>query len=135
MLMFSVFSFFFSSRRLHTSCALVSGVQTCALPISSNRAVRASQGDLTRRARLACGHSPIFEGMCGPSCHRSHICHHAPRGDRAVRPALPRAGHFPDRTATRSEEHTSELQSLMRISYAVFRFKKTTIKTSIYTYT
>src|SRR3546814_15633840 len=24
---------FFSSRRLHTSCALVTGVQTCALPI------------------------------------------------------------------------------------------------------
>src|SRR3546814_2825298 len=28
------------------------------------------------------------------------------------------------RTAYRSEEHTSELQSLMRISYAVFCFKK-----------
>src|SRR3546814_6765200 len=27
-------------------------------------------------------------------------------------------------TATRSEEHTSELQSLMRISYAVFCLKK-----------
>src|SRR3546814_4858194 len=26
-------SFFISSRRLHTSCALVTGVQTCALPI------------------------------------------------------------------------------------------------------
>src|SRR3546814_1761277 len=26
-------SFFFSSRRRHTSCALVTGVQTCALPI------------------------------------------------------------------------------------------------------
>src|SRR3546814_4104386 len=25
---------FFSSRRLHTRCALVTGVQTCALPIS-----------------------------------------------------------------------------------------------------
>src|SRR3546814_3770590 len=25
--------FFFSSRRLHTRCALVTGVQTCALPI------------------------------------------------------------------------------------------------------
>src|SRR3546814_6453845 len=25
---------FFSSRRRHTSCALVTGVQTCALPIS-----------------------------------------------------------------------------------------------------
>src|SRR3546814_9115901 len=28
------------------------------------------------------------------------------------------------RTASRSEEHTSELQSLMRISYAVFCLKK-----------
>src|SRR3546814_8885344 len=35
----------------------------------------------------------------------------------------------PDQTATiamRSEEHTSELQSLMRISYAVFCLKKKT---------
>src|SRR3546814_1140997 len=31
-LLFVVF-FFFSSRRRHTSCALVTGVQTCALPI------------------------------------------------------------------------------------------------------
>src|SRR3546814_5868860 len=29
--------FFFSSRRRHTSCALVTGVQTCALPISPGR--------------------------------------------------------------------------------------------------
>src|SRR3546814_11235212 len=28
-------SFFFSSRRRHTRCALVTGVQTCALPIST----------------------------------------------------------------------------------------------------
>src|SRR3546814_4403005 len=28
-----VLFFFFSSRRRHTSCALVTGVQTCALPI------------------------------------------------------------------------------------------------------
>src|SRR3546814_5323799 len=27
-------AFFFSSRRRHTRCALVTGVQTCALPIS-----------------------------------------------------------------------------------------------------
>src|SRR3546814_6666755 len=32
-------------------------------------------------------------------------------------------------TAPRSEEHTSELQSLMRISYAVFCLKKKTQKT------
>src|SRR3546814_5225342 len=30
----SLFFFFFSSRRRHTRCALVTGVQTCALPIS-----------------------------------------------------------------------------------------------------
>src|SRR3546814_8458083 len=31
---FVFFCFFFSSRRRHTRCALVTGVQTCALPIS-----------------------------------------------------------------------------------------------------
>src|SRR3546814_3133536 len=31
---FFIFVFFFSSRRRHTRCALVTGVQTCALPIS-----------------------------------------------------------------------------------------------------
>src|SRR3546814_2879696 len=43
-----------------------------------------------------------------------------------VRGCLPRArtGTRPFATS-RSEEHTSELQSLMRISYAVFRLKKT----------
>src|SRR3546814_1824468 len=30
-----VYGVFFSSRRRHTRCALVTGVQTCALPISS----------------------------------------------------------------------------------------------------
>src|SRR3546814_3453696 len=35
--------FFFSSRRRHTRCALVTGVQTCALPIST-----ASPGGTTR---------------------------------------------------------------------------------------
>src|SRR3546814_525814 len=32
--------FFFSSRRRHTRCALVTGVQTCALPISTRHALR-----------------------------------------------------------------------------------------------
>src|SRR3546814_4228899 len=34
--MFMVFYVFFSSRRRHTRCALVTGVQTCALPICFN---------------------------------------------------------------------------------------------------
>src|SRR3546814_7054708 len=33
--MFLLVLFFFSSRRRHTRCALVTGVQTCALPIST----------------------------------------------------------------------------------------------------
>src|SRR3546814_1727107 len=32
--------FFFSSRRRHTRCALVTGVQTCALPILAAEALR-----------------------------------------------------------------------------------------------
>src|SRR3546814_9926374 len=42
-------------------------------------------------------------------------------------PEGPRAQGGPG-AARRSEEHTSELQSLMRISYAVFCLKKKTIK-------
>src|SRR3546814_9571358 len=45
-----------------------------------------------------------------------------------IHPELATARRFwpnePDRHGTRSEEHTSELQSLMRISYAVFCLKK-----------
>src|SRR3546814_10646759 len=44
--------------------------------------------------------------------------------DSAVVPPI----HY---SATRSEEHTSELQSLMRISYAVFCLKKKNTKTCI----
>src|SRR3546814_5715318 len=36
-------------------------------------------------------------------------------------------------SSPRSEEHTSELQSLMRISYAVFCLKKKNTKNTIYT--
>src|SRR3546814_6527536 len=41
----------------------------------------------------------------------------------------------PVESAPRSEEHTSELQSLMRISYAVFCLKKKTNKQIQYKYT
>src|SRR3546814_5517982 len=48
-----------------------------------------------------------------------------PQRPRLARLPRRRAGHTPfARAAGRSEEHTSELQSLMRISYAVFCLKK-----------
>src|SRR3546814_8450857 len=46
---------------------------------------------------------------------------------REVAIVQPRASGFVQRTY-RSEEHTSELQSLMRISYAVFRLNKTDLR-------
>src|SRR3546814_3941095 len=52
---------------------------------------------------------------------------------RATSHGAQRLGRF--RTENRSEEHTSELQSLMRISYAVFclKKKKTQINSSSFT--
>src|SRR3546814_7178394 len=41
---FCLFFFFFSSRRRHTRCALVTGVQTCALPIYVSTAVIGTRG-------------------------------------------------------------------------------------------
>src|SRR3546814_2404624 len=40
---------FFSSRRRHTRCALVTGVQTCALPISPNAGKSSLLNALARR--------------------------------------------------------------------------------------
>src|SRR3546814_3954157 len=107
--------FFFSSRRRHTRCALVTGVQTCALPIFSRRRRRLRP---RRRDR-------------GPGRGRgSHLYGRLPLGLAAGQGGLP-AGRTPcpcrrpqDLPDARSEEHTSELQSLMRISYAVFCLKK-----------
>src|SRR3546814_1355149 len=51
--------FFFSSRRRHTRCALVTGVQTCALPICDPDHPRSDPGD--RRFALerpSVGHEP-----------------------------------------------------------------------------
>src|SRR3546814_7074208 len=66
-----------------------------------------------------------------PAVHR--VRHHD-HGDRRAEPhdglelarreAEAAVAHDADHLGRRSEEHTSELQSLMRISYAVFCLKK-----------
>src|SRR3546814_10391473 len=45
-------------------------------------------------------------------------------GIAIIRPGLRDCGHFGRRDVARSEEHTSELKSLMRNSYAVLCLKK-----------
>src|SRR3546814_4156324 len=49
----------------------------------------------------------------------------------ATSPAVQKRNRYSiEKKASRSEEHTSELQSLMRISYAVFCLKKKTTNTT-----
>src|SRR3546814_240362 len=210
--------FFFSSRRRHTSCALVTGVQTCALPIflslsAQSAIVTDPQPPRQLAPKLAARtHSDLKPQLAGATAqdrfhlgialkafrHARHLlperlaarhvagaikpvailgellpAFHEPIGaqvrigpharllayrldHRAAAPrrrlaqqagiALHRLGHIvrssrPERVERlnralerdllmfqhrRSEEHTSELQSLMRISYAVFCLKKKT---------
>src|SRR3546814_3121199 len=107
--MFVAWFFFFTSRRRHTSCALVTGVQTCALPIY--RWPARADGQHQRHAAVAVavrsgrGHARAVRAVQQHQRDGRHRQHGAQASDR-------------------SEEHTSELQSLMRISYAVFCMKK-----------
>src|SRR3546814_4001434 len=126
--------FFFSSRRRHTRCALVTGVQTCALPISKPDPqadnlllMRFQHRDQPLDGSMV-GDRPLYIALCKPSCeqlhgrfHRVVLTVHAgfePRSSKYGAQSIPSA------LGARSEEHTSELQSLMRISYAVFCLKK-----------
>src|SRR3546814_4301733 len=142
-----------SSRRRHTRCALVTGVQTCALPISrgkspfsaevlSSKPMRelvdsmAKENDLvildsppvsivsdaTALAKIAdvtlmvvrWGHTP--RNLVSAAFKRFTAANVSVTGV-----ALPQVDmvRYP-----RSEEHTPELQSLMRISYDVFCLNK-----------
>src|SRR3546814_8994372 len=118
--------FFFSSRRRHTRCALVTGVQTCALPISPefsytlgvNYALETELG--------------LFE-FNATDGYKSHVFWEPnnrlrQEGFHVVNASLT---WKPLDSGFRSEEHTSELQSLMRISYAVFCLKKKNIHSNI----
>src|SRR3546814_10546282 len=55
-----MFVLFRSSRRLHTGCALVTGVQTCALPILSTRSKREGVG----RAHVICLDGDTPAALC-----------------------------------------------------------------------
>src|SRR3546814_7180841 len=129
-----IISLFFSSRRRHTICALVTGVQTCALPIYDEQTSR------QKHFRAFCARSLGKDAWQKKAADHKHCddckttLHH--RFGETTPPRFLRIGsHGPQRKNDRhdckifeeqhrSEEHTSELQSLMRISYAVFCLKK-----------
>src|SRR3546814_2955050 len=78
--------FFVSSRRRHTSCALVTGVQTCALPIfDENGWVRGHGGAAS--LPVGAGLSSIENGVIYQNVnviyhHSDRSCKRASRGGR-----------------------------------------------------
>src|SRR3546814_2409870 len=110
--------FFVSSGRRHTRCALVTGVQTCALPILK---VAMPQ----RRGRALPTNAIRSAGVCRPSqCLPFGLAVIFTADASWAARAVSALGFAALGLRIRSEEHTSELQSLMRISYAVFCLKK-----------
>src|SRR3546814_5405951 len=110
--------FFFSIRRRHTSFALVTGVQTVALPICPRFGEEHHRPDQRTMQQLGRDHvAPPHqvEVVRGPV---DQLAGQRPLAGKA------QAAMRRSEQVRRSEEHTSELQSLMRISYAVFCLKK-----------
>src|SRR3546814_8678043 len=157
--------FVFSSSRRQTRCALVTGVQTCALPIYSVRPdwttiVQRSvpgfyaSGEPTKESAMA--RNATFTPASIDALSKGNL--RDPRTPGLMIEVLPSRkkvlkyerrmpgngalvrlsfGLFPANTmadartwaaALRSDEHTSELQSLMRNTYAGFCLKKKTDK-------
>src|SRR3546814_20768841 len=84
------------------------------------RYCRGRRGDRHRRRAAQAWHEPRRSAG-----HQPFGDEGGRRGDQGALPRCFRDLHYqPPRRDGRSEEHTSELQSLMRISYAVFCLKK-----------
>src|SRR3546814_8652776 len=130
-----MFVFFFSSRRRHTRCALVTGVQTCALPILLPVAGKAEvlvvpnleAGNMLAKQLTFLGGADAAGVVLGarvPIILTSRADSERTRlASCAIAALLARAAPKAAPGLPRSEEHTSELQSLMRNSYAVFCLK------------
>src|SRR3546814_7312383 len=119
-------------------CALVTGVQTCALPIYPSALAPWKRPRLTPNPALALkdGKLAMVFGTPGGDVQCQAMLQFflnatvfgmdpqsAIETPRFATYSFPNS-FYPHTSEPRSEEHTSELQSLMRISYAVFCLKK-----------
>src|SRR3546814_948410 len=82
----------------------------------------------------SCAPTSCPEPDRSPPAHNPATPRNRRASDRRHGRRTRRAGGHSSTCSTRSEEHTSELQSLMRISYAVFCLKKKKNKKSSQTY-
>src|SRR3546814_6188705 len=143
------FCFLFSSRRRHTSSALVTGVQTCALPIWSYvsfESALAHHGWIPEAVFVTASVSPGRKSLSFATADFGTFSFH-PLAIKDYR-FLTGVGRIKMGKITafvasplralmdlvamrkerwtgidRSEEHTTDLQSLMRSTYAVFSLK------------
>src|SRR3546814_16914404 len=77
------------------------------------------------RTRTLFPYTTLFRSGAFPQTKcRKHRLHQFPQWSSLVRQTSAELNHPPQTRLARSEEHTSELQSLMRLSYAVFCLKK-----------
>src|SRR3546814_2245990 len=122
--------FFFSSRRRHTRCALVTGVQTCALPICKygrfHRALygaeQLSKESIEAAAKQAGLDPATVKAAQSASDINAEIDNNVRLAQALQATGTPTwvvgdqvlSGAVGYDALNRSEEHTSELQSLMR---------------------
>src|SRR3546814_3199526 len=84
--------FFFSSRRRHTSCALVTGVQTCALPICRVLAASMRMEGQQAPGAAASARNDVEDGGRGLSWFARNG---GTPGEESPRPPLRQAGRAP----------------------------------------
>src|SRR3546814_7258790 len=132
-------------------CSFLTGVQSCALPILFSilrsgvlwcRKLAASdQSSLVLSRTLAFARHfgtrgnllPTSAGLSGLRVTSASIHEALASSDNpSIRTFSADTIRSAPQVRTRSEEHTYELQSLMRISYAVFCLKKKTNNTNIH---
>src|SRR3546814_10028787 len=95
--------------------------------MAGDRLVIKRRGELVARLRLHVGEVDVEDARRRPVLRRVAVMR---LGRRLLAPRLDRTHldrrlrQMSEQLALRSEEHTSELQSLLRISYAVFCLKK-----------
>src|SRR3546814_2940330 len=128
--LFCLTCFFRSWRTRHTRCALLTGVQTCALPICLGDG-GVEEGSQAHPENRFAEHFTSSHASAGPPSEAAaeFVLVHPTGSESTPCPWRTRDARLDSATLdqlseARSEEHTSELQSLMRISYAVFCLKK-----------
>src|SRR3546814_11308531 len=110
---------FFSNRRRHTRCALVTGVQTCALPLfrSCIGSPRFARGRTSRRSpRPSAG--PLARDAIGspPSIGRKNFCSQGSHFDRFAVLPLSRCFAGSKRQAMTDDQEEREVETSMGLA-------------------